>query len=103
MTDDTPRQVTPEQLSQAFAGALRVVTMGLCAMNPQIPGNVMCDAMASAMGMLLSEATKTPDVGSTLQIRERITKLVTDKVRKHVPAMDMVSPAVAPDHRQLAS
>ena len=89
MNDNAPKQVTPEMLVAMFAGALRVTTHGLCSLNHMIPGNIMWDCIAQAMGVVLSEATKTPDVAQTIQVRNRVAKLVEENLKKHVPAMDM--------------
>jgi hypothetical protein len=89
-TAPEPQVATPPtNFIDALESYFRVTAFGLIVTNQQIPAHVMWEAMAAAMGAVISGATKSQDIAATLSAREHLSKVMTDAVKKRYPALDM--------------
>jgi hypothetical protein len=82
-------QVSIEQITGVIESHFRVLSVGLVTCNPSVPSNIMWEAIAQAMGGVLSGATKSPDLASTMAARGHLSDIVAKAIRKRYPAMDM--------------
>ncbi len=99
MAENDNKQPAYEQLVDILESHFRVVAIGLVSCNPHIPSNVMWEAIAAAVGGVLSGATKSQDIASTMAARGHLSDIVAKAIRKKYPAMDM-TPANAPQAQQ---
>ena len=84
-----------EQLALAIEHHLRAVAIGLVATNPQIRQDIMWEAIASAMGRVLSGATISADIKASLDARGKFGDIVNRSIRKAYPAINAANVAAA--------
>ena len=89
MAEPTSGPVTPQQLTDVIEAHFRVLAIGLVTCNSMIPSNLMWESIATAMGGVLSGATKGPDISATMAARGHLSDIVAKAIRKRYPAMDM--------------
>ena len=88
------RQVTLSQLAGMLEAHFRVLSIGIQASNPMIPGDAIWAAIAEAMGNVLSGATQGPDLQQVLALRGRYGDIVNTAIRKRYPAITVPAPAM---------
>lgn len=88
-----PEQIPDQrqQLAAVFQDHLAVTINGLLARANGMPGPVLWSCFAAAFGNILSEATRLEKVEETLAARNVVTKIVTDQIRKHAPAVHLAN------------
>ena len=84
-----------QQFADALEAYFRITAFGLCVANPTIPNHIMWEAIASAMGAVLSGATKGSDIAATMQARNHLSKVVSDAIKKKYPALEMGGSVIA--------
>ena len=93
-------QVTREQLTDIIEGYFRNTALGVVTSYSMIPSNVVWEMIASAMGGVLSGATKGPDLAATMAARGHLSDIVAKAIRKRYPAMDMTPANAIPPANQ---
>ena len=78
-----------QQFADALEAYFRITAFGLCTANPQIPIPVMVEAIASAMGAVISGMTKGPIISDVVRSRDHLSMVMTNAVRMKYPALDM--------------
>jgi hypothetical protein len=100
---EAPQVVTnSQQIADVFENYFRVTAFGLVTCNSQVPNPMLWEAIASAMGAVISGATKGPDIAATLRAREHLCKVMTDAVRKRYPALDVGNIGTAASNSNIA-
>ena len=88
--DAAPQVVTnSQQIADVFENYFRVTAFGLAAGNPQVPRHMLWEAIAAAMGAVISGVTKSADIAASLQARAHLSKVMADAVQRRYPALDM--------------
>lgn len=88
------REVTPKQLAEALEHHFRAVAVGLAVTNPIVPQQIMWDAIAEAMGNVLSGATQSQDIAASLKARGHLGDIVNRAIRGRYPAVMMAGTVV---------
>ena len=84
-------RITREQLADVFENVFRITAFGIAATHPGAPADFLWDAIANAMGNVISGATQGPDIKATIEARGRLGDIFNQAVRKKYPAI--TSPA----------
>lgn len=82
-------QMTGEQFASLLKEHVQVMVMGLMARYPVVPPQVLIPAIASALGMVMSEATATPNIQLNVTMRKMVNDAFSETLRKHVSCMPM--------------
>jgi hypothetical protein len=81
--------ITPKQLAEILENHFRAVAVGLAVTNPMVPQQIMWDAIAEAMGNVLSGVTQSQDLAATLKIRGHLSDIVSKAIRQRYPSVVM--------------
>ena len=94
---------TNEQAVDMIESHFRVIAIGLISCNPTVPAHAVWEAIAAAMGGVLSGATKGPDIAATLTARRHLSEIVTKAITKRYPAMEPTLVSALPANQNGAS
>ena len=86
--------VTPQQLAEALEKPLRALAVGLVVTNPLVPQSVMWEAIASAMGGVLSSVTQSQDLTASIRTRTHLAGIVTEAIKKRYPPTQAPQPSI---------
>jgi hypothetical protein len=87
---------TPERLAPIFEQHFRTTSFGLLMCNPTVSPQIMWEAIAVAMGCVLSEATASQDIAGSLAARGHLGDLVNKAIRKRHPILATPASGAAP-------
>lgn len=77
--------VSPQQLIAELEKSFRALAVGLVITNPLIKQSDMWEAIAVAMGSVLSAVTQSQDLTASIRTRTHLVELVTDAIKKRYP------------------
>ena len=90
-------RMTASQFASILETHFSVLAVGLVTSNQRVPPHVMWSAIAEAMGNVLSGATQSSDIKSTVEARGRLGDIVNKAIRQRYPAISSVPmPPAAP-------
>jgi hypothetical protein len=76
-----------EQFLATIKEPLQIMVMGLISRHNTVPPAAMLPALAAAMGAIMSEASMTADIATTVRIRGELQKCFEEMLKKHASAL----------------
>ena len=86
-TNNVAIPITADRLATLFEQHMQVTAFGILVSHPNLPPQIVWEAIAGAMGAVISAATVSPDIQSTLTSRSHLTEIFGRAVKKRHSAL----------------